>query len=325
MILASIILLTFEIILFGCVSQQQTLSGVVNETLEASVARIENKINALENRLTLLETAFAKKMLELGVPLRFYYDSNCTFCANAKYVDMATSLIDKFKDQGIQLEIIDVKGNFTQVNALEIKRLPAFYAPTFALAKSKELSEFFKGLEANHFTVINAVNGLVALTPDPSEITGDDCNIGDGKVRLREFYSETCAFCVRMNYTNGTAYNPKNNPRYASVSSEAVEELNKTLGDKIIYEKYCIPLHTAPDNFKLIGVNKSDDELCAQKQSKQELDKANSLASDYAIFGAPLFVIDCKYVFNAVTADKLKQSICAVRPDVCTNSTNSSG
>ncbi len=316
------------IILFGCVSQPQApaSAGAANERLEASVAKIENRISALESRLSMLENAFAKKLLELGVPLRFYYDSSCAFCANADYVSMAAGLIDRLKDQGIQLEIIDVKGNFTQPNALGLKRLPAFYAPAFALAKSKELSEFFKTLEENRFTIINAVNGLAALTNDASELVGGDCNLGDGKVRLREFYSETCAFCVRMNYANGTEYNPKNNPRYASVSSEAVEEVNKALGDKIIYEKFCILLHTAPDNLRLIGVNKSDDELCAAKYSREELDKANSLASDYAIQSAPFFVVDCKYVFNAVTADKLKKNICAVRPDICSsvNNTNSS-
>ncbi len=326
-----LIVLIAGIILFGCVSQPQApaSAGAAIERLEASVAKIENRMSVLESRLSMLENAFAKKMLELGVPLRFYYDSSCAFCANANYVSMATGLIDKLKDQGIQLEIIDVKGNFTQPNALELRRLPAFYAPTFALAKSKELSEFFKTLEENRFTIINAVNGLAALTNDASELVGGDCNLGDGKVRLREFYSETCAFCVRMNYANGTEYNPKNNQRYASVSSEAVEELNKTLGNKIIYEKFCIPLHTAPDNLQLIGVNKSDDELCAAKYSREELDKANSLASDYGIQSAPFFVVDCKYVFNAVTADKLEQSICALRPDVCSsannrNSTNSS-
>ena len=312
--------------LFGCISQPQTPVATINETLEASIAKIENKISALEKRLTLLETTFANKMLELGVPLRFYYDSNCNFCSNAKYLDMATGLIDRLKNQGIQLEIIDVKGNFTKLNELEIKRLPAFYAPTFALSKSNELSDFFRVLESKHFTVINVVDGLAAIIPDASEVAGDDCNLGDGKVRLREFYSETCSFCVRMNYANGSVYNPKSNPRYASVSQEAVQELNKTFESKLVYEKLCIPLHTALDNFELIGLNKSDEELCAAKFTRAELDKASALASDYAIQSAPLFVIDCKYVFNAVTADKLKQSICAVRRDVCSNanSTNSS-
>jgi hypothetical protein len=314
---ASIILLTFGIILFGCVSQPQAPASAANETLEASMARMENRMTAVESRLTALENSFAQKLSQLGIPMQFYYDSDCKFCANANYVDLATGLVDKLKSQGIQLEIIDVKGNMTQLNALGIKRLPAFYATAGAVSKSKELTGLFSELEANHFTITNVVDGLAALTNDASEVTNDACNLKDGKVRLREFYSETCAFCVRMNYANGTAYNPKSNARYANISSEAVEEVNKTLGSKITYEKYCIPLHTAPDNLQLIGVNKSDDELCAQKQTRPELEKANSLASDYAIASAPLFVIDCKYVFNAVTADKLKQSICAVRPDVC--------
>ncbi|NYZ78229.1 hypothetical protein H0N96_02395 [Candidatus Micrarchaeota archaeon] len=314
--LASIILLSLGIILFGCVSQQAP-NNAVNETLEASMARMENKMTSMESRLTALENSFTQKLSQLGIPTQFYYDSNCKFCANADYVDLATGLVDKLKSQGIQLEIIDVKGNMTRANALGIKRLPAFYATAGAISKSKELTDLFNELEANHFTITNAVDGLAALTNDPSEVTNDACNLKDGTVRLREFYSETCAFCIRMNYANGTAYNPATNPRYASVSNEAVEEVNKTLGSKITYEKYCIPLHTAPDNVKLIGVNKSDEELCAQKQSRQELEKASSLASDYAIASAPLFVIDCKYVFNAVTADKLKQSICAARPDVC--------
>lgn len=285
------------------------------ESLSASSNEAGAKLSVFEAKLKAFEATLQKRLADIEVVLRVYYDSNCTFCKNYELLDQLPALTDSLREQNIRLEAIDVKGNYSFLKRLGIKRIPAFYATASSLKKSSELSDFFVRNERLGFTLDNVRDGAVLLVPQ-SVLISDACVFKEN-IRLREFYSETCPFSKRLFHANGSAINPVNETRFKNVAEESLQAIQKEFGDLLLLELRCIPVHEAPENLATLGINKSDTDLCKEKFGDAVFSETITLADDYAISKTPTFVVDCKYVFTAAGPEKIKENICLARPDIC--------
>jgi hypothetical protein len=80
-------------------------------------------------------------------------------------------------------------------------------------------------------------------------------------------------------------------------------------------------VHTALDNYQALGINKSDEQICAETQGEAKTAADNTLAAQYRFSQpptVPVFVVNCKYLFkvNATTPDAITQPICAIKPSL---------
>ncbi len=294
-------------------------------SFDKRITQNEEKQNAADAKLAAQQTlldSFQKqlntRLADLTVTLSVYYDSDCAFCNNDKLLLLLDNIEPGLKSQGITLERIDVSGKSDETLQLGIDRVPAFYASGVDLAKEpagKYLQNTMTEWEmTGGFDFYNAQGGLVLTPRGNTEMLTAPCL--SNVTTLQYFYSETCEHCKRLTAANGTAANPASNENFKNVVEETLPNALAKFGISVQETSHCIPIRAAIENLNFLGVNKSDAQLCVETQGQDKSVADEMLAARYHISTTPMFVANCRYVFNAVSEENIVKWICAAKPSL---------
>lgn len=285
----------------------------------AALAKLD-KIDAFAAKLDAFEKQLSVRLADLEVALTAYYDSDCEFCDNEKLFKVLDGIEPELKNKGITLKRVDVRGDYDKILESGIDRVPAFFATGTDLLKEpsgRYLQDVMDQWAMAGFDAYNAQGGI-ALTPRTvSEMLTPPC-LSD-KTNVEYFYSETCQYCKRVNYANGTIANPASDPKFKDVLEESLQKIE---GENAELEvtKRCLAVHSGYDNYASVKVNKSDAELCVESQGEEKTAADAQAASKYHLQPptAPLFVVNCRYLFSvkATTPDAITEPICAFKPSL---------
>ncbi|MEM0475529.1 MAG: hypothetical protein QW343_01920, partial [Candidatus Norongarragalinales archaeon] len=207
----------------------------------------------------------------------------------------------------------------TRENVLEkgIDRVPAFFALSEHLLREpsgKYLQNLMDEWATAGFDAYNAKGGIVLTPRVNSEMLTEPCL--SNVTTIQYFYSETCEYCKRVANNESEIVNPASNERFKYVVEEALPKIEQMFGDKISITKHCIPIHSRAENRITLGINKSDEELCVATQGIEKTNADSIIAAKYHVYTAPIFAVNCRYLFNAVTEEGIKKWICAAKPSL---------
>jgi glutaredoxin len=284
---------------------------------EESQKQAVAKITAFEAKLDSFEKKLDTRLADLEVALTVYYDGDCAFCDNAKLFNTLNSVESSLKDQGITLKTIDVRDDYEATLAKGIDRVPAFYASAEHLVKEpagKYLQNLMDEWALSGFDAYNAKGGIALVPRVNSEMLTDPCLTQTAT--LQYFYSETCEYCKRVTNNDSVVINPATDARFKDVAGENLAKIEAAFGDTVKATQHCLNIHYRAENRVTLGVNKSDEELCVETQGAEKVGEASLLALKYHIATAPMFVVNCRYIFNAVTEDGIKKWLCAAKPSL---------
>jgi glutaredoxin len=296
------------------VEQQQNAANAKVDQTQAAIAQMNSKLSDFD--------AYIKaRLTDLEVTLTVYYDSDCAFCEN----DRLTSILDSdeptLKKNGITLQRIDVRSDYDAILAKGIDRVPAFYASAQDLSKGqpgKNLKDFIDSLEQSGFNYYYVKDGIAMTPRTVSEMLSAPC-LSD-KMNVEYFYSETCEYCKRVKYANGTIANSASDPAFQNVLEESLQKVEGDFAGTLNVTRRCLAVHSSLENEASIKVNKSDEELCVETQGKEKADADEQTAAKYHLQPptAPLFAVNCKYLFSvkATTPDAITEPICILKPSL---------
>ena len=296
------------LLLVGLAAYSAMQFGDLSAKNAALEKKISDNIAIVDARLSAVE-AVANKV---QVRVFFFYDSSCAFCMNEQELQNIPTIAAQMAQDGIRLQTIDLKGNYTQALELGVTRAPAFYVRKDDYAGTTRLATYFNTFNQNGYFVANVgTNGVAAIRIGNSLLLGSESCALNSTARLEEFYSPTCLGCVRVKYGNGTVANPD-----VEIANESASAFLKNR-PQIDFKPHCVASHSADENYQALGLDKSDAQLCESSVGKAAADADLQIAQGYVIDSMPKFVVDCKYLFNARTADQLRFGFCAARPDLC--------
>lgn len=290
------------------VKQQLKVLERKPDTTAVLISGLDRRISEVENKLQ-KESASAK--------LFAFYDSSCGVCGNEGFLQAVTATRPQLEKEGIRLEAIDVKDNPTAALGVGVKTVPTFFASSSDLALNSRLVDFINQLATLQYGFFESAKGVIAQPPVSQVILSQAACSSDGSIRVQEFYSPTCAYCRRMSYANGTAYNPASTDAFREIAGESFINVTKEFGAKLNASSHCIGIHTLDENRQVLGVNASDEGLCLESVSAEAIEDAERLSDRYGLIGTPAFVVDCKYITKTRTTSSLKDALCAIRPELC--------
>ena len=260
----------------------------VNKRLSAPNPVLE-QLSAMQQRVAVLETrSVAATPTPEPARLVVYYDSSCEFCSD---VSQAVSyLSQQLGTQNVVVEKEDVAGRVAELKAAGITSLPVLFMPSGEEAKSDEMTQLAQSMQAVSGGYIMDAYGVLS---DSKELLSDGC-ASEGKVKVDEFYSETCPYCLRL--TAGTP---------PVTANESLPQVKEDFGALLQFTERCIEIHDG------------DEQLCVDKWGRDNYNESLLLRGGYGITATPTFVVDCKYVFGGLTVEQIEGKICGARPDVC--------
>ncbi|MBI5226796.1 hypothetical protein HY994_06225 [Candidatus Micrarchaeota archaeon] len=301
---------------FYMFSQLNSLSAKVTELSGQNNNQNAQAINALSARIAALESRFNELKVTGNVIL--FYDSSCTFCNNKFMLDNLDQTRTILANQSIGLKTVDVKDDPRAALAVGVSNVPVFFAGAADLSANPKLVNFMNALSRISFNLQESPNGITAYPPVTAKVVANLSCAVPGKVQLEEFYSPTCPFCLPVSYGNGTRYNNASiDPRFASLSHDAAQNLSQILGAKISLKQQCINVHSLTDNEQVLNVSASDEGLCVNQVGTDAFDKASAAADTYGVAGAPTFVLDCQYITKVRDTTQLEAAICQLHPELC--------
>ncbi|HLD75687.1 MAG TPA: conjugal transfer protein TraF [Candidatus Norongarragalinales archaeon] len=272
-------------------------------------------VNALDGRLNAVEQKL--KSISTSAKLFAFYDSRCTVCSNEAFLQAIQLTRSNLEKDGILVSVVDVKTSPDTARSFGVRTVPTFYATTADLSLNQKLVDFLNQLAPLQYGFQESSLGVIAQPPTAQVIFDAQTCALNGSVIVEEFHSPTCAFCRRVFYANGSAYNPANLSGFSEVSMEALDTVKAQMGAKINATSHCIAVHTLDENRQVLGLDTSDEGLCIEEVGSDAYKTSDALSDRYGLIGAPAFVVDCRYVSKVHNADALKTTLCGFRPDLC--------
>ncbi len=291
--------------------QGQTAANAKLDAANAAIAQMNSRLDEFD--------AYIKaRLADLEVTLTVYYDSDCTFCQNDELFKVLDQVEPDFKKNGVTINRVDVRSDYENILASGIDRVPAFYASTSDLQKQPAgafLKSQMDGWEQSGFDYYLVKDGVIEVPRPISEMLTEPCL--SGKTVLQYFYSQTCKACKRVENANGTIVNPPD--KQASTAGEALAQLESVFGAALDVKPSCVGTKFAYDNYREIGVNKSDEELCLATQTPEKTYSDKAQAAKYHFAKVPMFAVNCRYLFTGFAPEIIKERICAAKPslDAC--------
>ncbi|MEW5955779.1 MAG: hypothetical protein AB1626_04565 [Candidatus Micrarchaeota archaeon] len=260
----------------------------INKRISAPNPVLE-QLAAMQQRVAVLETrSVAATPTPEPARLVVYFDSSCEFCSD---ITQAVSYLgQQLGGQNILVEEEDVEDRVDELRAAGFKSLPVIFMPAGEESKNeamKQLAQAMQPVSGGY-----AMDAYGVLT-DAKQLLGNDC-AAEGVVRLDEFYSETCPYCLRLNA--GTP---------PVTANESMPQVKEDFGAFLQLTERCIEIHDG------------DEALCVGKWGRENYDEAMRLRDEYGVTATPTFVVDCKQVFGGLTVEQIEEKICRARPDVC--------
>ncbi|MBI2445195.1 hypothetical protein HYV43_02290 [Candidatus Micrarchaeota archaeon] len=291
-------------------------------TLNAKIADLQSNGNnaALLSSLTSRIQSLEQKIQELQVTAKvvLFYDSSCTFCNNNYMLNSVDQTRQILAQQGIGLNVVDIKDNPRAALASGVRNVPVFFAGKSDLSSNSKLVGFFNSLAQLQFALQESDDGVTAYPPATAKVIQNTSCQESGKVNVEEFYSPTCAFCRPVYYANGTRYNDAGrDAQFSTLSGDAANATRLKFGDKLALQQRCLDIHTLDENRDVLNLTQSDGALCIEQNGEAALDESEAAADLYGVTGAPTFVIDCQYITKVRDADQLQRAICDLRPELC--------
>ena len=298
----------------------RVLGGQDNGVLAAQVAALSDKVAAIE-----------AAVLPETVALHLYFDSSDGFVGDA--LKNALALAPSLQRQGLSLAVEDKKGRLEELRKLGFKSLPALFVPDEDLLSNPQLQEALltqpqvkNGVAIDGFGFVS--KRKVMLTPR--------CTT-PGKAIVYEFADFQCSGCDVLNlevkqflkeFEGKVDFQFRQLPVAVRPQTRQAAEAAYCAGKQGKLSEYSDRLFANPANLTqegllahalALGLDGAAFKNCTSQQSTVaavEQDVTEGLLT-YGLRASPAFVVDCKYVFTASSAQGMADALCAARPDVC--------